>query len=487
MPHAARTETAPEVRHGGNPRTGRRPERPGHRDAPGPRRPQRHDPGTRRGPARQRCRERLARVATTRRQPVPPVALHAAALANADAARTAGRAGSVDRLRRLPPERVRPTARHRDRRPARRRRAVRDGDRPAPGPGGSSRNRRAADPRCLDPPRCQGHRIAHRARNHRSGTTRDRCRDRRRRSTPCRSRRRRDRPAVAGRRDDRVRRRPPPPRGARGFGIRVLRPPLPFDRRVPSRGPWPTAPALRQPVGPDPSRGQQHVGRRVHHVRPGQAVARAARRLCLAGRAEALPDRRPVGRGRPDHRRPGDLRYRGPLPPVRCRRRTGGHRARRDRRRVGVHQPVARARRVDRDAARLRTPRSAPRRRPGPAGEARTPVRRDHREHCHPAVPDDPRLRSAPPERDRRRCGRRDLPDIRRELGDDQSAVRGGAPRSRRTACLRVRRVDALHSPEALAAPGMVAKVLTLGANAPQYPTPGPNRAELLATIATAR
>jgi 2-polyprenyl-6-methoxyphenol hydroxylase-like FAD-dependent oxidoreductase len=39
---------------------------------------------------------------------------------------------------------------------------------------------------------------------------------------------------------------------------------------------------------------------------------------------------------------------------------------------------------------------------------------------------------------------------------------------------------------EALAAPGMVAKVLTLGANAPQYPTPGPDRAQLLSTIATA-
>jgi 2-polyprenyl-6-methoxyphenol hydroxylase-like FAD-dependent oxidoreductase len=37
--------------------------------------------------------------------------------------------------------------------------------------------------------------------------------------------------------------------------------------------------------------------------------------------------------------------------------------------------------------------------------------------------------------------------------------------------------------PEALAAPGMVSKVLTLGANAPQYPTPGPDRAELLSTL----
>ena len=37
---------------------------------------------------------------------------------------------------------------------------------------------------------------------------------------------------------------------------------------------------------------------------------------------------------------------------------------------------------------------------------------------------------------------------------------------------------------EALAPSGMVAKVLTLGANAPQYPTPGPGRTELLSTIA---
>jgi len=39
---------------------------------------------------------------------------------------------------------------------------------------------------------------------------------------------------------------------------------------------------------------------------------------------------------------------------------------------------------------------------------------------------------------------------------------------------------------EALAAPGLVGKVLALGANAPQYPIPGPDRAQLLATITTA-
>ncbi|TCC54242.1 FAD-dependent oxidoreductase [Kribbella pittospori] len=36
---------------------------------------------------------------------------------------------------------------------------------------------------------------------------------------------------------------------------------------------------------------------------------------------------------------------------------------------------------------------------------------------------------------------------------------------------------------EALAAPGLVSKVLTLGANAPQYPIPGPGRAQLLSAI----
>ncbi len=47
--------------------------------------------------------------------------------------------------------------------------------------------------------------------------------------------------------------------------------------------------------------------------------------------------------------------------------------------------------------------------------------------------------------------------------------------------------VSMLSTPqEALAAPGMVGKVLTLGANAPQYPTLGPNRAELLSAIVAA-
>ena len=46
-------------------------------------------------------------VATAGSQPVPPVALHAAPLAGADAARTSGRARAGDRLRRHPRERVR--------------------------------------------------------------------------------------------------------------------------------------------------------------------------------------------------------------------------------------------------------------------------------------------------------------------------------------------------------------------------------------------
>ena len=41
--------------------------------------------------------------------------------------------------------------------------------------------------------------------------------------------------------------------------------------------------------------------------------------------------------------------------------------------------------------------------------------------------------------------------------------------------------------PEVLATPGLLDKVLALGADAPQYPAPGPTRTELLATIATAR
>jgi 2-polyprenyl-6-methoxyphenol hydroxylase-like FAD-dependent oxidoreductase len=40
--------------------------------------------------------------------------------------------------------------------------------------------------------------------------------------------------------------------------------------------------------------------------------------------------------------------------------------------------------------------------------------------------------------------------------------------------------------PEVLATPGLLDKVITLGADAPQYTTPGPTRSELLATIADA-
>ena len=41
--------------------------------------------------------------------------------------------------------------------------------------------------------------------------------------------------------------------------------------------------------------------------------------------------------------------------------------------------------------------------------------------------------------------------------------------------------------PEALATPGLLDKVLALGADAPHYPAPGPTRTELLATIAIAQ
>ena len=41
--------------------------------------------------------------------------------------------------------------------------------------------------------------------------------------------------------------------------------------------------------------------------------------------------------------------------------------------------------------------------------------------------------------------------------------------------------------PEVLAKPDLLEKVVALGANAPQYPAPGPTRTELLATVAAAR
>ena len=39
--------------------------------------------------------------------------------------------------------------------------------------------------------------------------------------------------------------------------------------------------------------------------------------------------------------------------------------------------------------------------------------------------------------------------------------------------------------PDVLANPGLLDEVVSLGANTPQYPAPGPSRTELLATVAT--
>ena len=69
-------------------------------------------------------------------------------------------------------------------------------------------------------------------------------------------------------------------------------------------------------------------------------------------RRAGVPAARALARRHADHRRAADGRHPRPLPPLRRRRRTDRHRLRGGRRRVGVHQPVRRARAVDRADAR---------------------------------------------------------------------------------------------------------------------------------------
>ena len=71
----------------------------------------------------------------------------------------------------------------------------------------------------------------------------------------------------------------------------------------------------------------------------------------VRARRAQLPTRRPLDARRSDHRHRHDGQDRGPPPPVLGRRPPGGHRTRRRRRRLGLHQPVGRARRLDRPAA----------------------------------------------------------------------------------------------------------------------------------------
>ena len=86
-----------------------------------------------------------------------------------------------------------------------------------------------------------------------------------------------------------------------------------------------------------------------HRRRPAQGAA--PRRLLRAGRAR-LPVAGPLARRRTDHGRAADGRGARSDPAVRRRRAAGRHRLRRRRRRVGLHEPVGRARPERRPAAR---------------------------------------------------------------------------------------------------------------------------------------
>ena len=100
-------------------------------------------------------------------------------------------------------------------------------------------------------------------------------------------------------------------------------------------------------------RGQRHlVGHRVRRQRrrPAQGVARSGG--LHAGR-RGLPAAGPLARRGADHRCVADGRGAGSAPPVRGRRTVRGHRIRRRRRRLFVHQPVGRAWAIGGCGARL--------------------------------------------------------------------------------------------------------------------------------------
>ena len=156
---------------------------------------------------------------------------------------------------------------------------------------------------------------------------RQRRRHRRRHGAARRPRGRRQWPAFGAPRLAGGARRPSPVRGARGLRLRLLRPPLPLAGRLAARGLRPAVAALRVAVAAAPAGRQRHVGRRHRRQRrrPGDAGRPPSRRVG-AGRLE-LPAGRPLARRRADLRRRRDGQDRGPLPALRRRRRSGGHRA----------------------------------------------------------------------------------------------------------------------------------------------------------------
>ena len=176
--------------------------------------------------------------------------------------------------------------------------------------------------------------------------------------------------------------------------------------------------------------------------------------------------------------------HRRPQPPLRRRRASGRHRCRRPRRRLGLHQPVARPGRVDRPGARAAPARPAPEVGPDRPRGAGAGFDEATRASVEPLLPPDPTLRPPPPGRDRRRHrrARPTLPTTRWAI-DKALRPRASADDEVLRAFSSVAGLLAT-ADEALGRPGVFEWVIALGADAPRYPLPGPDRAELLAAIA---
>ena len=130
--------------------------------------------------------------------------------------------------------------------------------------------------------------------------------------------------ALAARR----RGRPGPKEMIEDCRLRLLRPPLPFCRRVDPAGVRRAVAAVRFDLDPDAARRQRHLGRRRDHQLEGRALRGTEGRSTLGEGGAVVPDGRPLDRRRADHRRQADGQDRGPAPHVRRRRRAGRNRRR---------------------------------------------------------------------------------------------------------------------------------------------------------------
>ena len=246
------------------------------------------------------------------------------------------------------------------------------------------------------------------------------------------------------------------------------------------------AAALRERVPPHPALRLRYLGRGVHHVRSRQATPRAPRRASLGSGPGAVPHHRALGRRAADHRRAGDRRHRGPPP-------------------RGSWWTASRW-----------SPAWSPSATHGPA-----PTPRSGGELpsgcCTPAPCATCSARSIPAIQARlaRRFDeitqttveplyRATLQFDRHRLAEIDGEITG-KPYRTSDATWEISKAlyaGAAHDPdvlrayasvasltampeEALAEPGLLAKVVSLGSSTPRYPAPGPSRAELLAAMAT--